>query len=281
VPGKARCDDYDSFTKEIKAVNPDRIFSSVGRTHGTDKDGKVYTTIDFLELPGNQSVNIQDNLQGPLNLARAAEAVGIHCAYMGTGCIFEYDNDKHPLPTSEPIDYSTLKGFTETDRPNFFGSGYSLVKGLTDQAMHLYENSVLNWRIRMPISAATNSRDFVTKISTYAKVCSIYNSMTVLPEILPIMVHMMEHKVTGTFNMCNPGLVSHNQILAMYKELVDPAFTWTNFTQEEQAKILRAGRSNNYLETSKLEQYCATNGLTLSPIKDAVEATLKHRRATH
>jgi 3,5-epimerase/4-reductase len=39
----------------------------------------------------------------------------------------------------------------------------------------------------------------------------------------------------------------------MYKEIVDPTFTWKNFSMEEQRAILAADRSNNYLDTARLE----------------------------
>ena len=42
-------------------------------------------------------------------------------------------------------------------------------------------------------------------------------------------------------------------MLEMYKEIVDPDFTWKNFSQEEQRKILSSERSNNFLDTTKLE----------------------------
>ena len=58
---------------------------------------------------------------------------------------------------------------------------------------------------------------------------------------------------TGTVNLTNPGLISHNEILEMYKEIVDPSFTWKNFTIDEQNEILASGRSNNFLETTRLE----------------------------
>ena len=77
--------------------------------------------------------------------------------------------------------------------------------------------------------------------------------MTVLPELLPLVVDMMEKGVVGTLNLTNPGLISHNEMLSMYKELVDPDFTWSNFTVKEQAKILDSDRSNNFLDTSRLE----------------------------
>ena len=54
-------------------------------------------------------------------------------------------------------------------------------------------------------------------------------------------------------NLTNPGVISHNEILEMYREIVDPSFTWKNFTIEEQDKVLTSKRSNNRLDTSKLE----------------------------
>jgi len=71
--------------------------------------------------------------------------------------------------------------------------------------------------------------------------------------------------------LTNPGLISHNEILEMYKEIIDPEFTWKNFTQAEQAKVLAAERSNNFLDTSKLE------GLfpDMPSIKDATKKMLE------
>ena len=79
----------------------------------------------------------------------------------------------------------------EQDKPNFFGSSYSTVKGYTDRLMHeLYDDSVLNVRIRMPITSEVNSRNFITKITNYKRVCSIPNSMTVLDNLLPVMIRL-------------------------------------------------------------------------------------------
>ena len=142
-------------------------------------------------------------------------------------------------------------GFNEDSLPNFFGSSYSVVKGFTDKFMHLYGDSVLNLRIRMPITGEKNGRNFITKIVTYEKVCSVPNSMTVLPELLPMVLELMKNKTTGTLNLTNPGLISHNEILEMYREIVDHNFTWKNFSQQEQRSILAADRSNNFLDTTK------------------------------
>lgn len=45
----------------------------------------------------------------------------------------------------------------------------------------------------------------------------------------------------------------------MYKEIIDPGFTWSNFSLEEQAKVIKVPRSNNYLDSSKLLTEYPTN----------------------
>ena len=83
--------------------------------------------------------------------------------------------------------------------------------------------------------------------------------MTVLDELIPIMMDLVFKKHIGTINMVNPGAISHNEILEMYKEIVDPNFTWQNFTIEEQDEILKSKRSNNHLrykEITGIISYC-------------------------
>ena len=122
----------------------------------------------------------------------------------------------------------------------------------------------------MPITDKLEPRNFITKITTYEYICSIPNSMTVLDELIPVAVDMAMNNTTGTVNLTNPGLISHNEILKMYRELIDPTFKWKNFSKEDQDKILAGGRSNNCLNTDKL--------IALYPnvmhIKDSVRETL-------
>lgn len=244
VCGTSRVDNDETLLQEIKDTQPTHVVSFIGRTHGTIGE-KKYTTIDYLEQEGKLLENVRDNLYGPLLLSELCKQNNVHFTYLGTGCIFKFDDD-HPFGEE-------VNGFNEDSLPNFYGSSYSVVKGFTDRLMKFYKNDVLNLRIRMPITGAYNTRNFITKITTYEKVCSVPNSMTVLPELLPFVLKMMQSQLTGTINLTNPGLVSHNEILDMYKEIVDPEFTYKNFSLEEQRAILAADRSNNYLDTTKLE----------------------------
>ena len=258
--GESRLNDIEGVKKELYDKQPTHVFCFIGRTHGKIGE-KVYTTIDYLEQEGKIVDNIRDNLFSPITLAKVCENEKIHLTYLGTGCIFKFDGN-HPFGQE-------INGFTEESKPNFFGSGYSVVKGFTDQLMSLFPN-VLNLRIRMPITGIPNPRNFITKIATYEKICSVPNSMTVLPELLPMALELAKQNQTGTLNLSNPGLISHNEILEMYKEIVDPDFEWHNFSIEEQANILAADRSNNFLDTSKLKDLFPE----VKSIKDSVREML-------
>lgn len=257
VSADCRAENVEQVNDLILRTSPTHIISFIGRTNGVH-NGKTFTTIDYLEQKGRVFENVRDNLFSPIVLAILSKKHNIHFTYLGTGCIFSYDTE-----------HTQENGFTEDDKPNFFGSSYSTVKGFTDQLMHMFDN-VLNLRIRMPISGDVNPRNFITKITTYEKICSIPNSMTVLDELLPLALDMMIQQKTGTINLTNPGVISHNEILEMYREIVDPQFQWKNFSLEEQAKILAADRSNNFLDTTKLEELYPN----VLSIKDSVRQTL-------
>ena len=233
-----RADNIKAVEEEILRVKPTNVLCLLGRTHGTH-EGEYIPTIDYLEKKGKIKENVRDNLFCPIALALLCQKHSVHLTYLGTGCIFTYRDDKVI--------------FTEDDEPNFFGSSYSVVKGYTDRLMHMFDN-VLNVRIRMPISSDKSPRNFIVKLLKYKKICSMQNSMTVLDELLPIMCDMAAKKEVGTINLTNPGTIEHSEILDMYREIVDPNFTYEVFTYEEQMKVIACDRSNNELDTSLLNR---------------------------
>jgi 3,5-epimerase/4-reductase len=243
IEGSSRIDNRIDILIELGVHRPTHVISFTGRTHGVI-DGEPIGTIDYLEYPGRLTENICDNLFGPVQLAQICEQKDIHYTYLGTGCIFNSERIDSPI---SPVTFS------EEDLPNYFGSSYSVVKGFTDRLMHNYH--VLNLRIRMPISTTCSPRNFINKITSYKKICSISNSMTVLDDFFPIFMDLILKEKTGTWNCTNPGTISHDEILKMYRQFVQPDFTWENFTIEEQKLVLKSDRSNNALDTTKLEDH--------------------------
>jgi len=230
--GTARLENRESLEREIAEIHPDFIINAAGVTG--------VPNVDWCE--DHQQETIRSNIIGALNLADIACMHNIHMTNFGTGCIYEYD-DEHTMDNNV--------GFVETDEPNFEGSFYSKTKLMLDKLLASYPN-VLNLRLRLPIASQLHPRNLISKITKYQKVVNIPNSISVLDDLLPIAIKMAERNLTGNYNFTNPGTISHNEILALYKKYVDPEFTWVNFTLEEQSKVIKAPRSNNHLDVSKL-----------------------------
>jgi len=231
VCATSRLENREEVNLEILATQPDRIINAAGITGRPN--------IDWCET--HKQETIRANILGALNLADFAYVYNIHLTYIGTGCIYEYD-EKHPMAGGI--------GFTEEEAPNFNGSFYSQGKIALEKFQTSYPN-ILNLRIKMPISKELD-KGFIGKITKYKKLVNIPNSMSILEDILPLVVDMSLRELTGIFNMVNPGTLSHNQVLDLYKKYINPQFTYENFTLEEQAKILIARRANAELSANKL-----------------------------
>lgn len=249
IDAHSRADDREAVRAELEVSQATHIVSLIGRTHGPG-----FTTIDYLEQKGKLLENMTDNMYGPLVLAGVAKEKGLHMMYMGTGCIFEYDESHPCLAGSNPY------GFTEEDKPNFFGSAYSTVKGFTDRLMaEQFADTVLNVRIRMPISAVDGPRNFISKIISYTKICSIPNSMTVLDDILPILADCMKQGVKGALNAVNPGVIDHSTILTWYRDLQNSGHSWQEITNDTLVDTcVKGARSNNALDTDRIQELFPT-----------------------
>jgi dTDP-4-dehydrorhamnose reductase len=262
IEATTRPESYQESFNEIQHVNPDCVISLLGRTFGTGPDGKLIPSIDYLELPGKLYENMRDNFYAPFNLATICDKLNIHFVYLGTGCIYTYTGDK--------------RLFTEEDKPNFFGSGYSTVKGYTDQILRHISNT-LQLRIRMPVSKLVSGRNLIDKLVAYNNICSIQNSMTVLDDMWKIIDRMIEVKELGVYNLTNPGTTEHDWILKLYKSLFNLNHTWNLISYEDQMNYTKSGRSNNEMDTTKLESFCKEHNLELLPIKDSIKRALLKR----
>lgn len=205
----ARLENREALAKELDTVKPTHILNAAGITGRPN--------VDWCESHKIETIRV--NVIGTLNLADLANERDIHVTMFATGCIFHYNDADHKM-------YSGV-GFTEEDTPNFHGSFYSHTKAYVEDMLKVYPK-VLVLRVRMPIGAdLTFHRNFIYKISKYERVVNIPNSMTVLPEMLPIAVEMARRNLVGIFNFTNPGVVTHNEILEMYR---DYAFICTCMT---------------------------------------------------
>jgi len=253
---ESRTYNREGVVAEIEKYNPTHVLNAAGVTGRPN--------VDWCE--DHKAETVRTNVVGTLIVADVCAQKGIHHTLYATGCIFEYDSE-HTIGG---------KPFTEEDKPNFHASYYSHTKALVEDLLHIYPTTC-TLRVRMPISDDLSPRNFVTKIVKYDRVVNIPNSMTVLTDLLPISLIMAERKLTGIYNFCNPGAISHNEVLDLYKKYVDPSYTYRNFSLEEQALILKAGRSNNTLDHTKL--CAALPDIHIPEIHESMEKVMQRMRA--
>ena len=255
IISSTRVDPNNAQSLIDEIISADRVICMIGRTSGVTPEGKVINNIDYCET--NLISNLNDNLVAPILLAELCKQAGKHLLYLGTGCIFSWD-------TSTNQD----RLVTETDVPDFFGSAYSIVKGKTDSLMKCFDN-VCNVRIRMPIANYDCTRNFISKIIRYEKIHNMPNSMTYLPDFLPIIVMLSKTGYTGTINATNPGFIDHNTILTEYKKQVDPSHVFTVIS-DPVTLGLKSQRSNNILNTDKIQAFAAKHNFELKTIQDSI-----------
>ncbi|XP_013407717.1 trifunctional UDP-glucose 4,6-dehydratase/UDP-4-keto-6-deoxy-D-glucose 3,5-epimerase/UDP-4-keto-L-rhamnose-reductase RHM3-like [Lingula anatina] len=78
------------------------------------------------------------------------------------------------------------------------------------------------------------------------------DSCGVLPLSFALSSYSVE-KEASVYNFVNPGVISHSEILALYKSLIDPNHTYQLVNKEVLKTLIKAGRSDNCLDTTKLE----------------------------
>lgn len=239
-----RLEDYSEVKAEIEKQEPLVVVNCAGKTGRPN--------VDWCE--DHKTETLFSNVTAPLILARACQELGIYMVHVGSGCVYE--------------GYKNGEGFSEDDDPNFFGSFYSKTKAWSEKMLN--EFPILQLRLRMPLDGEPGERNFITKITKYPKVISIPNSVSVIEDFLQVGKALMDKKSTGIYNVTNEGTINHQEILDMYKEIVDPNYSYELFSVEEMEKITKAKRSNCGLSTKKLE----AEGIKIRPVKEAVRDAL-------
>jgi len=252
---ESRMENREAVSKELDEIRPTHVFNAAGIT-GRPNIGWCET---------HKPETIRANIIGMLNVADLCNLKNIHCTVYSTGCIYMYD-DEHACGSNV--------GYTEEDKPNYDDTFYSETKGYVDPMLQCYPNC-MTLRVRMPISDDLYPRNFITKIVKYEKVVNIPNSITVLHEMLPASLEMAKNNLTGVYNFTNPGAISHNEVLDLYKKYIDPTYTYKNFTAEEQAKM---ARSNNELDSTKLMKDLP-EGVVVNDVHTAVDLCFQRMKA--
>jgi len=150
--------------------------------------------------------------------------------------------------------------------PNFFGSTYSISKGISD--MYLKDRAMV-FRIRMPFTGVNEKKNYLTKVYNYAKNAKLIdagqNSLSDIDEAVSVACDLMEENAPlGPYNLVNEGSVNMHEVV----EIMGITPEW--FTPEEFRAATAAGRST-----------CTIPGTgRMRPIKEALAAAVTKMKLT-
>lgn len=235
--------DAAAVAAELARVQPRSVINAAGKT------GKP--NVDWCE--SHPFETFRSNVTGALTLAQACHDAKVHLVHLASGCVFYGPS---PAPG----------GWREDDFANP-SAVYSRSKYAADLALSSLPDVAVA-RLRMPIDGAPGSRNLITKLAGYPHVLDVENSVTVVDDLVQVVGELVERRATGVFHVVNPGTMRHRDLLALYKELVDPGHQVELVTPEQllQEGAIAKARSNCILSSTRL----ADLGIRMRPIDVAL-----------
>lgn len=243
VGSDVRIDDKAAVKAELERQQPDAVVNAAGRTGRPN--------VDWCEAHPVETMH--DNVIGALILAEACQEKNLYLLHVSSGCMF-YG------PSPDP------RGWKEDDFANPSAT-YSRGKYAAELVLTTLPNVGIA-RLRMPIDDRPGERNLIDKLAGYKQVIDVANSVTVVSDLLDACYKLIQKRAAGIFHTVNPGVMRHRDLLALYREHVDPNHQ-TEWIREEElvSKGLAAKkRSNNIMQSSRLQEL----GIEMRPIDVAL-----------
>jgi dTDP-4-dehydrorhamnose reductase len=169
----------------------------------------------------NKKETLEGNAVFPILLYHECQKVGTRLAHFSSGCIY----------SGEITDVNA--------DPNFFGSIYSISKGVSDSYL---KDKAQVFRIRMPFTHIDEPKNYISKVLKYARTGKLIdygqNSLTDLDEAVRVACDLIEENApNGPYNLVNKGSVNMHE----FAEIFNITPQW--FTADEFTKVTVAARS--------------------------------------
>ena len=273
---------FDVLLQFIQSTRAEFVINCAGYT------GKP--NVDACETA--QADTLKGNVLLPQTIAHACSAAGIPWGHVSSGCIYSgakviesgqvrimRDMTAPEFQTLLSRDRTTIKGFSESDEPNFTFrqppcSFYSGSKALGEEVLAASDN-VYTWRLRIPFDQFDNPRNYLTKLQRYTKVYENANSLSHRADFSAACLDLWECRAPfGTYNVTNSGFVTSSEVVAMIQRILKPtrAFEYWESDAEFYQRAATTPRSNCVLDVSKI----LAAGIRIRPVLLALEETLQN-----
>lgn len=240
VLSRADIADEQAIAAVLDEVRPARVVNCAG------KNGRP--NIDWCEV--HPLATYRSNVSGPILLATECSRRELHLTHLSSGCLYQGDNDG--------------RGFAEDDPPNFHASLYARTKALAETALRDF--GALQLRLRLPLASEPGPRNLLTKLLSFEHVVRVANSVTVLDDFWAPATALIERGETGVWNLVNEGVETHDALLELWRERVDPEHRFRVVEPADLDAKVRAPRSNCVLSTAKLR----AAGLAMPDVSEAL-----------
>jgi 3,5-epimerase/4-reductase len=243
-----RINTTEDILQLLEEHQPDVVLNAAGV--------KGKPNVDWCET--HQLETILGNVKLPIIIAEACQKKNIYLLHIGSGCIY-YGSSLDP------------KGWKEDDFANP-SAVYTKCKYAADLALSTLPNVGIA-RIRMPLDYIPDDGNIIDKLARYDKIIDVENSLTIVDDMVDVFYQLLEKKACGIFHVTNPGTIKHREIIALYKELVDPQKTneWISEEDLVAQNLVSNGRSTNKLQSENLEKI----GITMRPSDEALRDSME------
>jgi dTDP-4-dehydrorhamnose reductase len=272
---------FEVLLEQLRLRKPSFVINAAGYT------GKP--NVDACEA--HKADTLQGNALFPQTVAQACAAAGIPWGHVSSGCIYsgakvivngqarvEKDFTTPALRALVEKSPESVRGFTETDVPNFSFrdlpcSFYSGTKALGEEAIAGVGQSYI-WRLRIPFDECDGARNYLSKVQRYSKVYDNVNSISHRADFVKACLDLWELRAPyGTYNVTNPGFVTTRHVVELILQLLKPSRKFEFWASDEEFYRVAAQtpRSNCVMDTTKL----LAAGVKIRPVEEALEASLK------
>lgn len=273
---------FDVLLAFLRETKPAFLVNAAGYT------GKP--NVDACEIA--RADTLQGNTLLPQTVAQACAAAGIPWGHVSSGCIFsgarivengktrvEKDLSRPALKTLAETNPAAIRGFTETDEPNFSFrqppcSFYSGTKALGEEAIADIGQSYI-WRLRIPFDEFDNGRNYLSKLQRYSRVYDNVNSISHRADYARACLDLRErHAPFGIYNVTNPGFVTARQVVKLIEKILQPArqFEFWESDEEFYQVAAKTPRSNCVMDVAKL----LAAGVKVRPVEEALDDSLRN-----
>ena len=275
---------FDALLAFLKTNQPEFVINCAGYTGKPNVDACETAKADT--LVGNAVL--------PLTIATACAAADIPWGHVSSGCIYsgakivengqvrvEKDLTKPELCALVEHAPACVRGFTETDAPNFsFRDGpcsfYSGSKALGEEVIQGAGQGYV-WRPRIPFDEFDHPRNYLSKLQRYTKVYANVNSISHRSDFARASLDLWEKRAPfGIYNLTNPGFVTTQQVVTLVQKHLRPAKRFEFWASDEEFYRVAAQtpRSNCVLDVTKL----LAAGVIMRPVLEALEDALQNWR---